>query len=504
MKDDLGQYADPDKELRFVGLYCVASNGHGSEIREFLVAQQDEIKPEWLFYDRKNAAICTAAIELAKAGLNPTPSHLADQLRANSQAGLFGGIKGNTEIEARLTAIQKSAAEASGGHWELNWAMWALSNLKLAASERALIEAGHVVSQTLGSGRGTLSQRYAQAMDVLRNSSPESAHVAVMNGSEMAKDYIASILPDRAAELVAGGKPITFPPQTGLHKMVPQLRVGDATLLMARFGTGKTGFAAATAEWAARSGHQVLWFGVENAKDDTMDRWTAGWTGIKIEDLWAGSQDPRIQAAIDERPWLDRITYTYCPGVTIAAMCDTITSFAHRLQKWQKLVVIVDYLDINYLSSEGLEGDNTAYKLASAANRLRTTVGICTDHPQWGFSGGVHGVILQQQNDQGLAFGSRGMMFYGQVIIQLQRKNQRKGQSWGGDFYEAGEMSPLCRLKVVKANKARPGVSYALWKGQEFRFVQPAKEDGQPYTNSEMAEWWKGLDELETETNRRR
>jgi len=462
-----------------------------------------------LFTNDQVREVVKAVLDIGRYVAAPTPELVATWLDAHHARKFF--TTDSALNPERLTAIMREWQTIPAS---LSNAQFFLNNILPEVSRRNEVEQTFAKAQNaLQYGAGSIQDRWNKAMAMIGQSSLSKGEAEILDGHTFAEAHLAAML--KRGEFADRNRPtMSLPPELGLNKFVPELTGGFITLLSGDSGGGKTILNLTIAKHNAQLGNTPGWersiivmvFLLENLKEDIGDRIIASATGLRIPELRKGQSLNEVKEAWSKQAWLDNMIFVRCPGESPVWMANQIRLAASRLPLGGQLLVLIDYLDRDKMDLSGLDGDNDAAKMGAAMEVIKKVTEECTAHPQNGYQGEVHTIVLVQKNEQGLPFGSRKAKFFSQLWLDLQRRatpqttdvsvwlnRGRDASRWQTTLLETGQVHPLARLVVKKANEgSRGAVSYPIIDGPGFRVVGVME-------NSGAYEAWNKLQRLDDE-----
>jgi len=503
-------------ELRLLGLSVVLPTDNGaldvirSIVRDIAMRFPVDSQLDWLFHDVQIRAIMKVAVDAVKLGADPDPHNIAQAIIAYGLSDAFKSLDSDVIAKRIETLVQEGRGDQVPTPALARFVSGSLTKL---SQQRRLESAGHMVLDEVEHGEGDASRRYRQATQIWESAAPPVANLASRTGTEMAAihGYEMAL---RAAGTEKGLPRMELPGVFGLGRartlsggqrsVVPlHLSPGLATLVTAKSGFGKTMMANEIAFTNAvrglREGYpyiQVLFLHDEDIPPLVMDRYAARVTGFPVGELEEGYHQEEVAAAFtDCADWLDQIHFVHCPGARIPDLIDSVRDHAARLDQGQQLLVIMDYISGQKLNLIDMPGDNDAYKLNAAFNEFKKAAEALTRQEGEGsmYRGEVHVVMLSQLNDQDTPYGNRGAAFFGQLWINLVRREVEMDELNMTDLinkaYERvyglpperqeehiitrGNMAPIAMLKVVKQNMGPTPASWVLLDPRRFLFLGP-------------------------------
>ena len=214
-----------------------------------------------------------------------------------------------------------------------------------------------------------------------------------------------------------------------------------------------------------------------------------------MEALREGETNDLVLHAMKEiGEWKQHVTFIHCYKARPDQITQQVRRFAAKLPKWHSLLVVVDYVDQDKLDLTHYKHDNVAYQIGSALAEFKACAEQCTwqgdrGGPEQTFKGFVHMLCFQQENDAGLARGSRSGTMYSQNYIRMHRTVATRvmdvsgvkyfglpRDQWGPKvFIQKDEEAPYVFFHVVATNDGYSGSSCVAV--DKFRFLFPVKMD---------------------------
>lgn len=455
------------------------------------VRNNDAAEIERAFPDPKMAAIARAILSIVGKddSLVPTPEMLAQWLAVNQITRPFA----SADPGRIASLIKEIVTEGRGSETpSVVNARFILNDiLKVAALRRESLAGVEAARDAILYGIGSPDERHAQALELLDKSTPPMTHIDLLNGDQLAERYLRTMQSRQQFASLSIPFP-TLPEALGLSSHIRRLIPGDVTLVTAPPKAGKSSLAREIANWNARRGRgyiKVLMVHLEDGHDKVADREMARYGGLDGEELRQGQHIEKVKQTFAEMDWKNHILYMHAPNIRPDHIAKTIRNLALSLPEYGSLLVIIDYLNENKLDMRYVRGDNTSERLAAAMQTFKSVTEECSRRGR--YKGFVHSIVFQQQNDEGLALGSRAGYKFAQNVIEMERA--RAGQGKYYDFTKElnsilpdgeaphsfkvspGEMVPAIMFRIKYTNDGEPGQCVVMFDGAHFLFLAPMK-----------------------------
>ena len=484
-------------EQKFVSFLVVLEDADKPIVAD-IVTELNTINPDrdssgFLFSDKRCLTLARAAADIAKTGVDVTPTALSRWCIARREY-VFG--KDMTTAEKTITEFVQT--ERGTEKPNLKVAQFLLSELDRIATRRDLLDTAKQLEDLAATGIGNPSDVYAKMQARLGESMPAASHLDAMTGDQLDAVWVKEMALRKT--LSSSKVPfLTLPPKLGLQDNIKRLKPGDMTIITAPTKAGKTSLSLELARHISSTGNgwlHVVYFHAETSSIDLNDRLISSHTNIDMETLREGETNDLVQQAMQKiGEWKKHVTFIYCYKARPDQITQQVRRFAAKLPKWHSLLVIVDYVDQDKLDLSHYKTDNTAYQIGSAFSELRACAEQCTWQGDRGgseqtFKGFVHVLCFQQENTEGLARGSRAGTMYSQNYIRMYRTVATKTidttavymfdqprETWSAhkSYVEKGQDAPYVVFQVLATNDGYPGRSYVAV--DKFKFVFSLKAE---------------------------
>lgn len=300
----------------------------------------------------------------------------------------------------------------------------------------------------------------------------ESEHILYWKDSINMLPALQDLRRREAEELKAGTrKPRPALPWYALKLFVKNwLHKGSLTVVAAESSVGKTAMLECFAEYWASLGLQVAFFHLELSHSTMIDRRTARWSGVPLEEIECGVENEKTAKAENRiRSWPGGIHYVHCPGWS----AQRIAQHARMLRNKGKCdVLIVDYFQkIRVVHRSGMNRAQARGADAEILKTLGEQEGMC--------------VVIASQFSR-LSYGEKrktgkNLRDTGELeekanlVITIERPILNQDYEENGLIIKAGNRSPSATVRIDKNTYGPTGEGQLYFIGPRFFFRDPFK-----------------------------